>query len=90
MRKTFIAGNWKMFNGPKETKAFFEDFRKKYLDDGALQAAVKRGRAKSQFFRPSYRWLRRSKPSPARTSRSARRTAILKKTALSPAKFRCR
>lgn len=52
MRRRFIAGNWKMFNGPQETKAFFEEFTQKYTREKGIANAVNAGRTEIALFPP--------------------------------------
>lgn len=52
MRKRFIAGNWKMFNGPKETAAFFEDFSRRYREERGVIDAVNAGKVEIALFPP--------------------------------------
>lgn len=40
MRKPFIAGNWKMHNGIRETKEFFARFLGMYLDSSEVDVAI--------------------------------------------------
>jgi len=52
MRKRFIAGNWKMNGGPKETNDFFEALSQMYFQEQRLIDAIGSGEAEIVIFPP--------------------------------------
>ncbi|MDO4987448.1 MAG: triose-phosphate isomerase [Synergistes sp.] len=53
MRKKFIAGNWKMYKSPKETKEFFAAFAKEMDASESVKKAIADGVEDVAFFVPS-------------------------------------
>lgn len=52
MRKKFIAGNWKMFNGQRETSDFFNKFTAEARSDKQVVQAVSAGNLEIALFPP--------------------------------------
>lgn len=53
MRKRFIAGNWKMFNGPKPTCDFFNKFNELLGKDERVIRAISGGKIEVALFPPA-------------------------------------
>jgi triosephosphate isomerase len=53
MRTKFVAGNWKMFNGPKETAEFIKNFAAAISDNGKVKDAIEKKEAETAIFPPS-------------------------------------
>ncbi len=53
MRRKFIAGNWKMFNGPKATSEFLNKFDAEIKAAPEVQKAVADGKEEIAFFVPA-------------------------------------
>lgn len=53
MRRKFIAGNWKMYNGPKETSEFFNKFGIELAANAEVLKAVNAGEEEIAFFVPA-------------------------------------
>jgi len=52
MRRRFIAGNWKMFNGPAATAEFMSDFVPKLTSDAGISSNIDRGMMEVAIFAP--------------------------------------
>ena len=52
MRKKFIAGNWKMFNGPAETQKFMSEFVPKMTSDLGIVSNIDKGMMEVAVFAP--------------------------------------
>lgn len=52
MRKRFIAGNWKMYNGQKNTCDFFNEFIEKIAEDETMMPEVEDGQVEIALFPP--------------------------------------
>ena len=52
MRKKFIAGNWKMFNGPAATREFMSDFVPKLTSDLGISSNIDKGMMEVAIFAP--------------------------------------
>lgn len=53
MRRKFIAGNWKMFNGPAATSEFLNKFKEEIAATKEVQEAVTEGKEEIAFFVPA-------------------------------------
>lgn len=52
MRRRFIAGNWKMFNGPAATANFMSDFAPKLLSSDDITSDINNGMMEVAIFAP--------------------------------------
>lgn len=52
MRKKFIAGNWKMFNGPAATQEFMDKFANELKNDNSLTDAISKNTVEVAIFTP--------------------------------------
>lgn len=52
MRRRFIAGNWKMFNGPAATSEFMSDFVPKLVSSEDITSNIDRGMMELAIFAP--------------------------------------
>ncbi len=52
MRRRFIAGNWKMFNGPAATGEFMSDFVPKLTSDAGISSNIDKGMMEVAVFAP--------------------------------------
>ncbi len=52
MRRRFIAGNWKMFNGPVAAKGFVSDFVPKMTSDQGISSNINKGIMEVALFVP--------------------------------------